>query len=140
MAVTSEMKIQPARQITASCSSTLRFPRPMTGRAALSADEPAAVVAIRRGGVQADQGPLVDELPLDLRHRGDHHEEGLGGARRVVDVGQGAAEDLQAGAAFGEVLSGDDELKPPEGQYCLAAPATAQSAPTGRCSAPAACA
>lgn len=37
----------------------------------------AAVVAVRRGGVQADQGPLVDELPLDLCHRGEHDEEDL---------------------------------------------------------------
>lgn len=48
------------------------------GRAAVEGDGehvsvdgsgPAAVVAVRGGGVQAHQGPLVDELLLDLKER-----------------------------------------------------------------------
>lgn len=52
----------------------------------------------------------MDELPLGLRHRGEHDEENLARALRVVHPGERAAENLQAVVAFGNVLRGGDEL------------------------------
>nr|WP_240150772.1 hypothetical protein [Streptomyces sp. SID7805] len=48
-----------------------------------------AVFAVRRGGVQADEGSFADELPLDLGYRCEDDEEDLARAVRVVGAGEG---------------------------------------------------
>nr|WP_078990985.1 helix-turn-helix domain-containing protein [Streptomyces sp. XY413] len=52
----------------------------------------------------------MDELPLDLGHRGEHHEEDLARALRVVGARERPGADLKAVVAFGEVLRAGDEL------------------------------